>query len=205
MSLISRRPARIALAGMGALILGGISTAALADEEVASDDIDIDVEITEVEEPGVLAMTVEGSSISLTEEDSTEVVRQFTGELPTVTVTDTRDPEEIPDGAMWAVLGSATDFENGEGEGAISASNLGWAPQLIDGGDSGLISEGDEVDSAVDGGPGLVDQELLTMAFDSGEVAEEGQWTATAYLTLRTEATVDPGNYSSTLTLSLFE
>ncbi len=205
MSLISRRPARIALAGMGALILGGISTAALADEEVASDEIDIDVEIAEVEEPGVLAMTVEGSSVSLTEEDSTEVVRQFTGELPTVTVTDTRDPEEIPDDAAWAVLGSATDFEAGEGEGAISASNLGWAPQLIDGGDSGLISEGDEVDSAVDGGPGLVDQELLTMAFDSGEVAEEGQWTATADLVLRTEATVDPGNYSSTLTLSLFE
>jgi len=205
MSLISRRPARMALAGMGALILGGISTAALADEEVASDDIDIDVEITEVEEPGVLAMTVEGSAVSLSEEDSTEVVRQFTGELPTVTVTDTRDPEEIPDDAAWAVLGSATDFEAGEGEGAISASNLGWAPQLIEGGDSGLISEGDEVDSAVDGGPGLVDQELLTMAFDSGEVAEEGQWTATADLVLRTEATVDPGNYSSTLTLSLFE
>lgn len=205
MSLVSRRPVRVALAGMGALILGGISTAAMADEEITSDDIEIDVEVEELEEPGVLAMSVAGNSISLTEEGSNETVRQFVGELPTVTVTDTRTPEEIPEEVGWAVLGSVTDFELADGDGSISAANLGWSPQIIDGGDSGLVAEGDEVDSAVDGGPGLVDQELLAMAFDSAEIVEEGQWTATADLTLRTEPTVESGNYTATLTLSLFE
>jgi|SRR5690625_3373734 len=205
MSLVSRRPVRIALAGMGALILGGISTAAMADEEVGADDIEIDVEITEIDEPGILAMTVAGSSISLTEDGSNEAVRQFIGELPTVTVTDTRSSEEIPEGVYWSVLGSTTDFVTEDGESTISAANLGWVPELIDGGEQGLVSEGDEVDSAVDGGPGLVDQELLTMAYDSAAIAEEGQWTATADLVLRTEPTVDPGDYTSTLTLSLFE
>src|SRR5690625_1472545 len=155
MSLVSRRPVRIALAGMGALILGGISTAAMADEEVGTDDIEIDVEIAEIDEPGILAMTVAGSSISLTEDGSNEAVRQFIGELPTVTVTDTRSPEEIPAGVAWSVHGSATDFVSEDGESTISAINLGWTPQLIDGGESGLVSEGDEVDSAVDGGPRL--------------------------------------------------
>jgi len=205
MSLVSRRPVRIALAGMGALILGGISTAAMADEEVGTDDIEIDVEIAEIDEPGILAMTVAGSSISLTEDGSNEAVRQFIGELPTVTVTDTRSPEDIPAGVAWSVHGSATDFVTEDGDSTISAANLGWVPELIDGGESGLVSEGDEVDSAVDGGPGLVDRELLTMTFDSAMIAEEGQWTATADLVLRTEPTVDPGNYTSTLTLSLFE
>ena len=52
---------------------------------------------------------------------------------------------------------------------------------------------------------GLVDQELLALAIDSGAIASEGQWTANANLFLRTPATVAPGSYSSTLTLSLFE
>src|SRR5690625_5046157 len=205
MSLVSRRPVRIALAGMGALILGGISTAAMADEEVGTDDIEIDVEIAEIDEPGILAMTVAGSSISLTEDGSNEAVRQFIGELPTVTVTDTRSPEDIPAGAAWSVHGRAADVENVDGPSTLSAAELGWVPEIIDGGESGLVSEGDAVDFAVDGGPGLVDRELLTMTFDPAMIAEEGQWTATADLVLRTQPTVDPGNYTSTLTLSLFE
>ena len=70
------------------------------------------------------------------------------------------------------------------------------------------MAEGDQVDTVLDAGPnnvGLVDQELLAMAFDSEAVAPEGQWTATADLFLRTPATVAPGNYTATLTLSLFE
>jgi hypothetical protein len=34
---------------------------------------------------------------------STPTVRQFTGSLPTVTVTDTRLPDQIPAGAGWYV------------------------------------------------------------------------------------------------------
>ena len=85
---------------------------------------------------------------------------------------------------------------------------MGWQPQLIDGGESGLVAEGDQVGTVMDSGlnaVGLVDQELLALALDSGAIASEGQWTATADLFLRTSATVAPGDYTAKLTLSLFE
>jgi hypothetical protein len=185
---------------MGLLV--GVAGAALAQEDTA--DVDVSVEISDLGE-GVLAMTVDGSSAVLTEDGSTEMVRQFTGELPTVTVTDTRNPGDIPDGAFWYVVGSASQFSGDAGQNPIGAEYLGWAPRLIDGGDSGLVAEGDEVDSELDGGPGLVDQELLAMAFDSTTVNPEGSWTATADLALRVPATTQAGTYVSVLTLSLFE
>ncbi|WP_426998290.1 hypothetical protein [Pseudarthrobacter sp. N5] len=52
---------------------------------------------------------------------------------------------------------------------------------------------------------GLVDEEWLALAFDSGAIAAEGQWTATADLFLRTPVTVAPGDYTAKLTLSLLE
>ena len=199
--------ARCSVAAVAAALLVGVAGAAIADE-YGNDDVEVNVAISELDEPGVLAMSVAGSSATLTESGSSATVRQFTGSLPTVTVTDTRTAEEIPDGAFWYVLGSSTDFTGDAGQPGIGAGHLGWAPQLIDGGESGLVAEGDQVDTVLDAGPnnvGLVDQELLAMAFDSEAVAAEGQWTATADLYLRTPATVAPGNYTATLTLSLFE
>ena len=205
-----RRPAlaaRCAAVAAGALLLTAVASAAAADDVLDDRSVDIGVSIAEPTAPGVLAMTVAAGSTTLTEDGSTELVRRFTGALPTVTVTDTRNPEEIPAGAGWYVLGTASDFTSSTGD-TIGAENLGWAPNLIDGGDSGLVAEGDVVDTAIDGGPdgvGLVDQELLAITDDSAGVAEEGSWTADAALTLKTPATVDAGDYSSTLTLSLFE
>ncbi|QHC68097.1 hypothetical protein Q0F99_06325 [Rathayibacter oskolensis] len=203
-SLLTRGAA--GLAG-GLLLLGVAGTAMAAEIEVGNDDVDVNVDIAPLTTPGSLSMSVAGTSTSLTENGSTSVIRQFTGTLPTVTVTDTRDPEDIPEGAGWYVLGTASDFTSTTGD-VIGAENFGWAPNLIDGGDSGLVAEGDVVDTAIDGGPdgvGLVDQELLAITNDSAAVAEEGSWTANADLFLRTEPTVDAGQYSSTLTLSLFE
>ncbi|SKB00359.1 hypothetical protein SAMN06295879_2993 [Agreia bicolorata] len=199
--------ARTSAVVVGTLLLTGLAGAAAA-EEVGSDDVDVNVEIAEIEGPGVLAMSVGGTSTTLTETGSTELVRQFTGTLPTVTVTDTRAPEDIPADVGWYVLGSSTDFVGDAGQTPIGAEYLGWIPALINGGDSGLVTEGDPVDTAIEGGAdgvGLVDQELLALAIDSGAVASEGQWTANANLFLRTPATVAPGSYTSTLTLSLFE
>lgn len=53
--------------------------------------------------PGSLAMTVADTATTLTEaqsDDPTE--RQFIGDIPSVTVSDTRTL--IPEGAAWAVL-----------------------------------------------------------------------------------------------------
>jgi hypothetical protein len=198
-----------ALAATGAMLLVGVAGAAFAEEaEVGSGEVDVHVDIAELTAPGQLAMTVGGSSTTLTETGSTDLVRQFTGTLPTVTITDTRTAEEIPGGAAWYVLGSSTAFVGDESQPEIGAGNLGWAPRLIDGGASGLVAEGDPVDTVMDEGPdavGLVDQELFAIAADSATVAPDGQWTATADLFLRTPATVESGSYSARVTLSLFE
>lgn len=197
--------ARIAAATAGAVILIGVAGAASAEDQYGEGDVEVTVEVTPIDEPGVLALSVAGTSVGLTESGSTDLVRQFTGTLPTVTVTDTRTAEEIPDGAFWYVLGSATDFVGSAGEDPIPASQLGWTPELVDGGEAGLVGAGDPVAGELDSGPGLVDVELLAMAAASEAIAPEGQWTATADLALRTPATVDAGTYTSTLTLSLFE
>ncbi|QHC58761.1 hypothetical protein [Rathayibacter sp. VKM Ac-2760] len=191
----------------GGLLLLGAAGTAFADEQQGADDVDVNVQIAPLTGVGALSMTVASDSTALTENGSTGAVRQFTGTLPTVTITDTRDAADIPAGAGWYVLGTASDFTSSTGD-TIGAENLGWAPNLIDGGDSGLVAEGDVVDTALDAGPnnvGLVDQELLAITDDSAGVAEEGSWTADAALTLKTPSTVDAGDYSSTLTLSLFE
>ncbi|SMH49029.1 hypothetical protein SAMN06295885_3193 [Rathayibacter oskolensis] len=200
---------RTAAAVIGGLLLTTVAAAtASADTERGSDDVDVSVSIPAIETPGVLAMSVAGSSAILTENGSTPTVRRFTGSLPTVTITDTRAPDEIPQGAGWYVLGSTTEFTGDSGQPSIGADHLGWTPHLIDGGASGLVAEGDQVDTVLDSGPnavGLVDQELLALAVDSQAVNPEGSWTADADLTLKTEPDVEPGDYSSVVTLSLFE
>jgi hypothetical protein len=199
---------RIAAATASTMVLAGMATAALADENHGDGNVDIQVEIPENVEPGILALSVGGTSTTLTETGTGELVREFTGTLPTVTVTDTRSAEEIPADAAWYVLGSGTDFVGTDGQDPIGSGHLGWAPRLIDGGAAGLVGEGDPVATVLDPGPnnvGLVDQELLASVWNSGQVASEGQWTATADLFLRTPADVAPGVYTSTLTLSLFE
>lgn len=193
----------------GCTLLAGVGTAAIADTSAKdSQEIEVNVDITELKGPGALAMTVAGaSSMTLTESGSDDLVRQFTGTLPAVSVTDTRAAEDVAEGAYWYVLGTASAFTSDTGA-SIGAEHLGWSPRLIDGGESGGVAEGETVDTVLDAGPdnvGLVDQELLAMAWDSNEVLEEGSWTASADLFLRTPSTVEPGSYSSKLTLSLFE
>lgn len=200
--------ARGAAVSTAAALLLGVAGMAMADQNHGDQDVDVNVGITEVVDGGVLAMSVAGTATALTEDGSTPAVRQFKGTLPIVTVTDTRSPDEIPAGAGWYVLGTSTDFAGGAGQPAISASHLGWAPRVINGGGSGQVTEGDRVDTSMDSGSnavGLVDQELLALTQNSGAIASEGQWTANADLFLRTPATVAPGNYVAKLTLSLFE
>ncbi|MEW2477472.1 hypothetical protein AB0875_27140 [Micromonospora gifhornensis] len=190
----------------GAVAVGSPAFAEPGDEA----GVEVTVEIEEIREPGVLAMTVAADSVLLSEDGSTLLVRQFTGNLPTVTVTDTRTADEVPAGAAWAVLGSATDFVGDADQAPIGAGHLGWKPKLIDGGDTGLVSEGEEVVTVLDeptqpgNNVGLVDQELLVSTFDSGAVTP-GEYTVDADLFLRTPADVEAGAYTSTLTLSLFE
>lgn len=203
---------RLAAAGAAGAVLAGtmaLQAPALADPG-DSDDVRVTVDIEEIDEPGVLAMSIAGDSVALSENGSTLQIRQFVGTLPTVTVTDTRTAEEVPDGAAWAVLGSATDFAGTAGQAPISAGHLGWKPRLIDGGETGQVTEGEEVVTVLDeptqpgNNVGLVDQELLVSTFDSEAVTGDA-YSVNANLFLRAPANVAAGSYTSTLTLSLFE
>jgi len=195
---------------LGAVLIGTVAlpSSATAEDEVDSSGVDVSVEIGEGAEPGVLALSVDSDSVQLLEDGTTPLVRQFTGTLPTVTVTDTRTAEEVPEGAFWSVLGTASDFTGDAG--TISADHFGWTPQLVDGDETGLVEAGQEVVTVLDdetepgNNVGLVDRELLVSTFDSGEVAG-GTYKVDADLFLRTPADVAAGNYHSTITLSLFE
>jgi hypothetical protein len=194
----------MSIAAVGALtlsVLGGSGIAAALDDPYGDDEVAVSVDIAEVEGPGALSMTVDGTTAALTETPGTPTTRLFTGNLPTVTVTDTRAPEDIPEGAFWYVLGSITDFSGDAAQpDIISADSFGWAPVLTDG-DPGSVAAGDEVEP----GDGFVDPEILSVAYDSAEIAPEGSWSANAGLTLKTDAGVAPGKYTAQLTLSLFE
>ncbi|MDQ1123570.1 hypothetical protein [Microbacterium trichothecenolyticum] len=201
--------ARIAVATVGALVLVGTAGAAFA-AEVGDQDVNVSVDIPAVDGPGSLSLTVAGTSATLTESASgNPEVRQFDGALPTVTVTDTREVADIPADHFWYVVGQASAFTGPNGA-SISADHLGWTPRLVDGGDTGLVAEGEAVATSEDTGEdavGLVDQELLYTALESAAVKQSGEssWTADAALTLKTDAGVTPGAYTSKLTLSLFE
>ena len=200
--------ARCAAVTIGSVLLVGVAGIAMAAEPGGDQAVDVEVSIAEINQPGVLALSVAGTTTTLTENGSTPTVRQFTGTLPTVTVTDTRTADEIPDDAYWSLVGSSSAFTGSNGQPDISAGHLGWTPRLIDGGEDGLVAEGEQVDTVLDTGDdavGLVDQELLAMADNSEAIAHEGQWTADANLFLRTDANVAAGDYTAHLTLSLFE
>ncbi|MDQ1175893.1 hypothetical protein AB6V29_15315 [Microbacterium sp. 20-116] len=201
MSPTSRRglTARIGVAalGVGILAAAGGGSAFAADE----DTVDVQVEIAPAAEPGVLALTVADDATTLTEGEASGTDRTFTGTLPTVTVTDTRLPENVDPEAYWYVMGAISDFAGDAGQPAISsADSFGWYPTIV-AGDSALVAPGDPVDPGIGG---FVDAELLANA-DNSAAAAGGAYSASAGLVLQTPATVAPGAYSATITLTLLE
>ncbi len=161
--------------------------------------------------PGALIMTVAPGRATLQEDGSTDTVRRFTGSLPQVTVTDTRNAAQLATSSGWYVLGSASAF-TGAGGATIGADHLGWSPKLVTG-DADTVSIGGDVGTALDESTGdeaatnrgLVDKELLALG-DPQSLPDGGVTsTATADLTLKVESTVPAGAYSSVITLSLFE
>ena len=196
-----------ATAAFAVAIAAAAGTAAATADELDNENIDVEVTITSATTPGTLALSVAVNNTTLGESGSTGAIRQFTGVLPDVTVTDSRTAEEMPDGAAnWYVLGSASEFSTDDGA-TITADHLGWAPRLVDGDDTGdgVISEGLDIDTVLDGDRGLDDQELLYAADWVPAVEGGGSWTASADLFLRVPVAAATGTYSSVITLSLFE
>ncbi|MEU4360647.1 hypothetical protein [Promicromonospora sp. NPDC023987] len=195
-----------AAATLAVATVGGLATTAMAAE---GDDTGVGLSVTiEDNTPGALSMSVApNDGVVLAEEGSDAEARQFVGSLPTVTVADTRDAEDVPEGSYWAVVGQASEF-TAEGREPIGPEYLGWAPRLLTPSPSGDVAAGEPVSSVLPDGSGgaavgLEGQELLLSTWAAG--SEAGPWDVTADLTLRTPADVPHGEYSSVLTLSLFE
>lgn len=154
-------------------------------------------------EPGVLALSYSTDPVELVGPAEANERLKYTGALPVVSVIDTRSPEEVTPGASWAVLVSVSDFESGAD--SFSGSHLGWTPFVVgDGGHPGLVLAGPQVDTELDGGPGLQHQELLGWSTDARETVA-GTYSVGATLRLVLPQDTEPGQYTGHLTLSLFE
>jgi hypothetical protein len=197
----------------GAAVLLGVAGVASADETVQTDgNVPVPLEVT-IEALNYLSMTVDDTLVTLDDEDGSVAgsYREFRGTLGDVTVTDTRDSDDIDPDVAWYVMGQAADFVGDGTQADITVDHLGWLPRVIDDGGNGNVSEGQDIYTVMDGTDaedrGLVAQELMFWPFpqSSGDVANEGSWTANAELFLRTPETVEPGTYTSELTLTLFE
>jgi hypothetical protein len=204
MTTLSRRAmsARLGIAALGVGILSVVGAGAAV--AATEDTIEVSVQIEPDAEPGALALTVAGDSVALTEGEPVGTDRVFTGTLPTVTVTDTRQASDVPAGTSWYVLGSISDFvSEGEQPDITAAEAFGWYPALLSGdGTNQIVAEGDPVPPGTENG--FADEEFLASAADAAAAAG-GTYTANAGLELRTPNTVAPGSYSATMTLSLFE
>lgn len=195
---------RTAVGILGGMLLLGAAGAAVADE-IGEDDVQVNVDIEALPPVGALTMTVAADATELTEVASADPsLREFSGTLPTVTVSD--DREEVPDGVFWYVVGQSSSFA-AAGAPELGPEHLGWTPHLLTDND-GEVAEGPEVGTVFDEAPnnvGLEGEEFLALALDSGEARPTGQWQANADLLLKTPVDVQPGSYSATITLSLWE
>jgi hypothetical protein len=208
---------RAAAVVAGASMMAGVAGLALADDVVGEPEtVEISVTIADIPPTGALVMSVASNATTLTETGSSPLLREFTGDLPVVTVTDTRDQDTLTDDTGWAVLGTAEDFEHAVTGTKITADHLGWLPELLTplpNQGTGEVTEGDVVLTSMDtpttnppNNVGLVDQELLVIAAGGSASANpDGEWTVGADLFLKTPVNVEAGTYTSDLTLTLME
>ena len=196
--------ARVAAGALGGMLLLGAAGAAVADE-IGEGDVEVNVDIEALPPVGALTMSVAADATALSEVASADPeLREFTGVLPTVTVAD--DREEVPDGAFWYVTGQSSAF-TAAGAPELGPEHLGWTPRLLTEND-GEVAEGPEVGTVFDEVPnnvGLEGEEFLSLALDSGDARVIGEWKANADLVLKTPKDVEPGSYSATITLTLWE
>ncbi|WP_214103744.1 hypothetical protein [Acrocarpospora catenulata] len=150
------RTSQILAASVLGLALAGLASSPAMAGEGPDDGIDISVNIEPIRVPGEVSMTVaDNNGVALTDNGSDAAARQFTGTLPTVTVTDTRLPDEIPAGDFWAVVGQASQFvATGDPAKTIGPEYLGWTPRLLSGSSTGAVAAGEPVSSVVSDGTG---------------------------------------------------
>lgn len=151
----------------------------------------VELNVTIDEGDCFLTVGVASGSATLSGGDLEGDLLAYTGQLPNVTVTSSCADD-------WSVNGQATDFtSNGD---TFGSNRLGWTPALVSEDLTGHTHVGGPVAPGPEATDGLKVSRVL------GESHEGGQGTATfnAALALKVPTTTPPGEYSSTLTLSVF-
>ncbi|GAB3820506.1 hypothetical protein GCM10028820_26660 [Tessaracoccus terricola] len=162
-----------------------------------SEGIPVEAVIPEGEN-GVLALTVAdyGSGLALSEPENVGDRLRLTGELPEVTVSDSRTAQQAGLGG-WAVTVQADAFAS-EAR-TITADHLGWTPEVLT--PVAGLEAGAPVASVLDGGPGLGTPAELASADSEGRF---GSATLGADLQLEVPVGTQPGAYQGQLTVTLF-
>lgn len=160
--------------------------------------IPLEATVTEPGEPGSLAMTVAdfGEGVVLEAGANAGDRLRFEGELPVVTVTDSRNAEQAGDGG-WSVSGQSSDFAAGGH--VLDAGHLGWSPSVLTP-RAGVVA-GDSVPTVLDGGLGLADPKRLAVASAEGRF---GSAALSADIALEVPVDTPPGTYKGVLTVTLF-
>ncbi|HIZ38046.1 MAG TPA: esterase [Candidatus Ruania gallistercoris] len=171
----------------------------LFDSATAEDSDGIEIEATVPEAAdGYLSLTIaeHGGSVSLGEALNAGDRLAMAGELPAITVTDSRTDEQAGD-TGWAVSGQSSALAGAGAE--IGADHLGWTPMLANERD-GVVA-GSAVDGVLSGGGGLAAPQRLLEAASEGR---SGSIAATAELLLEVPVDTEPGTYTGAVTVSLF-
>ncbi|WP_193311482.1 ThuA domain-containing protein [Georgenia satyanarayanai] len=171
---------------------------ALSDSGGPSDADGIPVDVSIVDKPGSLTLTVGdyGDGVKLTPAGERPDRWRYTGDLPTLTVTDARNAEQAAGGG-WAASGQSTDFVSDSD--VIGAEYLGWVPRVLSPRDG--VSAGPAAATAIDGGTGLSTPSLLAAATNEGR---RGTAELDARLVLDAPVGSAEGDYSARVTVSLF-
>lgn len=162
-----------------------------------SEGIPVEATIPEGEN-GVLALTVAdyGSGVTLSEPENVGDRLRMTGQLPEVTVSDSRTAQQAGLGG-WAVTVQADAFTS-EAR-SITADHLGWTPEVLT--PAPGLEAGAPMASVLDGGPGLETPAELASADAEGRF---GSATLGADLQLEVPVGAQPGTYQGKLTVTLF-
>jgi glucuronoarabinoxylan endo-1,4-beta-xylanase len=146
---------------------------------------------------GSLALSVAafGDVLDLGAADSVGDRLRASGELPELTVTDSRTAAQAGEGG-WSVTGRADTFR---GPQEYGGEHLGWSPQLRDG-DPG-VELGSDVSTVLAGGEGLAPSRILARA---DQHSRTGSTRLSADLSLELPIETAPGVYTGAIIISLF-
>ena len=156
----------------------------------SGEDIQVDVADT----PGEFGWTIDGKNglVDLgTATDTSSSYLEASGSINPIVVTDTRRTA-----AAWSVAASLTSFTDGSK--TFGAEYLGWNPTVVTPG-AGATAGATVASGYSTGGAGLSVSRTLASA-EQGH--ERGEAKIGASLDLKIPATVDPGSYRATLTIT---